>query len=80
LVRNMLKKHAVILGVSGLRRLSRGWLGGCRLRNRSGAIQSGRRWSRRLEQAWVDTRVLTEETARAETVAEGEEAQKTCDG
>ena len=58
LVRNMLKKHAVILGVSGLRRLSRGWLGGCRLRNRSGAIQSGWRWSRRLKQARVDTRVL----------------------
>jgi hypothetical protein len=54
----MLKKHAVILGVSGLRRLSRGWLGGCRLRNRSGAIQSGWRWSRRLKQARVDTRVL----------------------
>ena len=64
LVRNMLKKHAVILGVSGLRCYSRGWLGGCRLRNRSGAIQRGWRWSRRLEQARVDTRVLRRRLAQ----------------
>jgi hypothetical protein len=64
LVRNMLKKQAVILGVSRLRRLSREWLGGCRLRNRSGAIQRGWRWSRRLEQARVDTRVLRRRLAQ----------------
>ena len=64
LVRNMLKKQAVILGVFRLRCCSRGWLGGCRLRNRSGAIQSGWRWSRRLEQAWVDTRVLSSRFAQ----------------
>ena len=60
----MLKKQAVILGVSRLRRLSREWLGGCRLRNRSGAIQRGWRWSRRLEQARVDTRVLRRRLAQ----------------
>ena len=34
------------------------------MRNRSGAIQSGWRWSRRLEQAWVDTRVLSSRFAQ----------------
>jgi hypothetical protein len=60
----MLNENAVILEVSGLRCCSRGWLGGRRLRNRSGAIQCGWRWSRRLEQAWVDTRVLSSRFAQ----------------
>ena len=64
MVRNMLKENTLILEVLGLRCCSRGWLGGCRLRNRSGAIQSGWRWGRRLKQARVDTRVLSSRFAQ----------------
>ena len=58
MIRNMLKKNTVKVGVSRLRRLSRGW------RNRPGAIQSRWRWSRRLKQARADTRMLGRQLAQ----------------